>query len=306
MSSAYPQELNAFGPTWVSLYEFAKEELRDPVEARFLIEHISGRRADQWVSVINSDGIKATDKQADAVAFSVRRRLNGEPLQYVLGSWSFMGLEMIVDDRVLIPRPETEELVELALGAIPADARVLDLGTGSGAIAISIAHFNSTSKLHAVDASTDALEVAKKNCAAHKLHRRINFMAGSWFEPLSDSLRGAFDLIVTNPPYVTEGEREELDSSVVDWEPESALFAGVDGLDDLRVIIKQATQWLKPGGVFMTELAPAQAATVVALCKKHGFAEANSVNDITARPRFVVATMPGADTLEPVRSFNAL
>ena len=167
----------------------------------------------------------------------VARRLRGEPLQYVLGHWSFRTLDLLVDRRVLIPRPETEHLVEVALGLArdrPRPLTIADLGTGSGAIALSLAAelFPRPLTIWATDASEDAVAVARANLAGvGRAAVPVRIEAGAWYDALPADLAGRFDLVVSNPPYI--GTEEDLDNSVRAWEPAAALMAGPDGLDAL-------------------------------------------------------------------------
>jgi len=223
----------------------------------------------------------------------VRRRASGEPLQYVVGSWGFRSLDLLVDQRVLIPRPETEEVVSAAIAMLPegAEVRVLDLGTGSGAIALAIALEVPHARVTAVDASSDALDVARANADAlvASTRNRVRFLTGSWFDALPPEDRRSFDLVVSNPPYVAEQVRGELSSTVVDWEPSSALFAGPDGLDDVRVIVGGAVEWLRPGGALVVEIGADQGEVVRGLARAAGLVDVTVGVDLTGRDRWVSA-----------------
>ena len=209
----------------------------------------------------------------------------GEPLQYVLGRWGFMNLDLAVDRRALIPRPETEILVEVALRLSPVPQRVLDLGTGSGAIVLVVAAACPDAEVWTVDASADALALARANDTAGVL----KLLEGEWYSPLSPELAGGFDLIVSNPPYVSEAEFDDLDAVVREWEPKAALVSGPSGLECLQQVIEGAPQWLAPGGVVALECAPHQAEEVVALCERFGFEEARVHDDLAERARVVSA-----------------
>ena len=213
----------------------------------------------------------------------------GEPLQYVLGRWGFRDLDIAVDRRALIPRPETEVLVEVALSLAPRPRRVVDLGTGSGAIAIAVATACPDAEVWAVDASPEALELARTNDA----DRRVHFVEGHWYDELPPELAGEIDLIISNPPYVSEPEFAELDRVVRDWEPKSALVAGPSGLECLREIVSAAPAWLAGGGVLALECAPHQADEVVALCGDAGLERGRSHLDLAGRQRMVTASRPG-------------
>lgn len=218
------------------------------------------------------------------------RRLAGEPLQYVLGHWAFRSLDLLVDRRVLIPRPETELVAGEAIDELRRlDGRtVVDLGTGSGAIALAVATEVPSADVWAVDASSDALAVARANLAGlGRAATRVRIVEGDWYAGLPDELRGTVDVIVSNPPYVAEAD--ELPASVADWEPASALVAGPDGLDDVRRIVREAPAWLRRPGTLIVELAPEQAAAAVELALAAGFDSAKVAHDLTARERFLVA-----------------
>jgi release factor glutamine methyltransferase len=193
------------------------------------------------------------------------RREAGEPVQYITGRAAF-GASTAVDRRVLIPRPETEWLVEAVLeflgarGVSMRAARVLDLGTGTGCVALSIAHEHPSARVVATDASEGALDVARANAAANGLSSRVTFVHGDWFGALAADER--FDVIVSNPPYIAAHEAGELPADVHGWEPHAALFAGEDGLDDLREIINEAPRHLVADGLLALELAEARATQV--------------------------------------------
>lgn len=231
----------------------------------------------------------------------VERRLAGEPLQYVVGRWGFRRLDLLVDRRVLIPRPETEQVVEAALDELAALARsgvgsprCLDLGTGSGAIALSLATEAKVAEVWATDASPDALAVMRANLAGvgGLAAARVRVVEGSWFAALPDDLRGSFDLVISNPPYVADGD--VLPDDVAHWEPASALRAGPEGLDDVAVIIRDAPQWLRRPGVLVVEIAPGQAAAVVATALAAGYDDAVVRADLTGRDRMLVARLAAA------------
>lgn len=220
----------------------------------------------------------------------VARRISGEPVQYVLGHWPFRLLDLFIDKRVLIPRPETEVVagiaIEIALD-MPAGTVVVDLGTGSGAIGLSVASEVAESKVWLTDASADALDVARANLAGiGSGAENVLIRRGSWFDALPTDLRGEVGLVVANPPYVASSD--ELGPEVFDWEPSSALLAGEDGLDDLKLIVAQAPEWLVITGALVLEMAPWQTATVSELCRKT-FAEVTVVQDLSGQDRAVVA-----------------
>ena len=255
-------------------------------EVRWLVEAASGRSPSEQAVVLDELPV---DRQAETFEVLVARRVGGEPLQYVVGSWGFRTLDLLVDRRVLIPRPETEIVAGLAIDALPGGGRLVDLGTGSGAIALSAAaECWPDVEVWATDASADALAVARANLAG--LGRRasvVRLVEGDWFAALPADLRGACDVVVSNPPYVATVD--VLPAEVADWEPTSALLAGDDGLDDLRRIIAEAPRWLTPEGTLVLEIGETQSAAVLALAKRAGFTEATVHPDLTGRPRALVA-----------------
>lgn len=204
----------------------------------------------------------------------VTRRSQGEPLAYLLGDKEFFGLNLAVNPDVLIPRPDTEILVEWALDLIPTNQswRVLDLGTGSGAIALAIQHQRPKAEVVAVDASAGALSTAQHNALQLKLP--VQFLLGSWLAPVQGQ---TFDLIVSNPPYIAEGD-DHL--AALTHEPITALTAGPDGLDDIRQIIRDAKSNLKPGGWLLLEHGYDQAQAVSQLLTQAGYAQVQTRKDL--------------------------
>jgi release factor glutamine methyltransferase len=235
----------------------------------------------------------------DALMVAANRRLKGEPLQYIIGHWPFRSLDLDVDERVLIPRPETEELVnvalrELALADLSAPL-IVDMGTGSGAIGLSLLSELSargiSASLIAVDESNDALVVARQNARKHRLDA-VSFVRSSWFDSLDVSLRGRIDLVVANPPYVALGEFDDLDP-VLRYEPRGALVAesaqGVEGFADLEIVIREAYEWLAPSGVLVCEHGEAQRGAVLEHATVAGFRFVEDHDDLAGRARVLVA-----------------
>ena len=253
---------------------------------------------------------RATDALAAGPAGTLEtwlaRRLAGEPVQYITGRAAFRHLDLAVDRRVLIPRPETEWLVEavleyLAKAAPPArPPRVLDLGTGSGCIALAIAHEHPRAEITAVDASDDALAVARANAAALGLSARVTFLRGEWLAPLARDER--FDVIVSNPPYIAPGEAGELPADVRDWEPHAALFSGERGLADLREIVDEAPRHLVAGGLLALELAEARAAEVAGWLEgAHDWRHVELRADLAGRPRMLLAMREHGPAIAPAQ-----
>ena len=271
--------------TWAELRREAAERLSaagvasPDAEARWLVEEAAP----------DADG-PVTNRAIAHFDALLARRERGEPLQYVLGHWAFRRLDLLVDRRVLIPRPETELVAEAAIAELRRlDGRLaVDLGTGSGAIALAIADEVRTVDVWAVDRSADALEVARANLAGlGRAAGRVRLAEGDWFAGLPGELRGLVDVVVSNPPYVRDDD--DLPREVGTWEPVGALRAGPDGLDDLRRIVTEAPAWLAPVGALVVELDPRQASTVVDLALAVGFREAFTRVDLTGRERMVVA-----------------
>jgi release factor glutamine methyltransferase len=272
--------------TWRHLRDLGRRLLGDDREVRWIIERASGLTAAQQASALDS---VADRPQASAFEAMVQRRAAGEPLQYVLGQWGFRTLDLYVDPRVLIPRPETEVVAGLAIDALPPGGRAVDLGTGSGAIALSIAAERWPDvEVWATDASAEALAVARANTAA--LGRRasvVRLVEGDWFAALPAELHGAFDVVVANPPYVPDGAL--VARQVRDFEPALALFGGDDGLAHLRRIVTDAPVWLRTGGTLVLEIGEEHGAPVAALARAAGFTEVAVHPDLAGRPRAVVA-----------------
>ena len=221
----------------------------------------------------------------------LKRRAKREPLQYILGWAAFRELDLEVDERVLIPRPETEilldEVLEWAAAHAGEQARGLDLGTGSGAIALSLVLEGPFELVVATDTSEAALELAQCNAEAAELGHKVEFRLGSYFEPIADA--EVFDLVVSNPPYVAEGEAPALEPEVREWEPGAALFAGPDGLVALRTIVAGAGAYLRPGGLLALEVGVGQAGPVVAMLEDTGeYVDVRVRRDLAGRERMVL------------------
>ena len=286
--------------SWAALFEEASTRLAavsaDPrIDARRIVEQAGGIEPSQFSSVLDD---LVTTRQMVAYDRMLERRLTGEPLQYVVGSWSFRRLDLYLDRRVLIPRPETEIVTEHALvehdRSVQArgsrEGVVVDLGTGSGAIALSIAVERRGTQVWATDVSTDALAVAQANCAGlGRVARHVTLVHGSWFDPLPESLRGGIDVIVSNPPYVAADD--ELPADVREWEPLDALIPGPRGLEAYEAIVGEAHAWLAASGALVLEIGDTQGASVSGLVRDSGFATAEVHKDLTGRDRVVVARL---------------
>lgn len=285
---------------WRELWNQTATTVGNRAEARWLCETASGMDADELLLELESP---ATQRAVAHLDRMLARLESGEPLQYVLGHWSFRHLDLMVDRRVLIPRPETEDVagvaIERALTRSAELVRCADLGTGSGAIGLSLAAELARhrppvpAEVWLTDASVDALDVARANLAGiGRGAPSVRFAEGSWYEALPHSHRGMFDVIVSNPPYVAKAEA--VDDIVRAWEPHAALFAGDDGLDDLRTIIDGAAEWLAPGGWLVAEIGAAQGEAVHALATAAGLADVAVLPDAAGRDRTLVARAPAA------------
>lgn len=234
-----------------------------------------------------------TEPELEKIRPLVKRRSQREPLQYIIGTVEFGGLKLKVDRRALIPRPETELLIEKIVGLrVQPPQSVLDLGTGTGAIALALAKAFSEAQVTAVDVSPDALALAAENVLASGFGPRVRLVNSAWFKGLQPEDR--FDLIVSNPPYLTDAETDAAAPEVRGHEPRSALVGGLDGLVDLREIISAASPFLAPGGLLALETGIAQHAELMTLAAAHGFERIESGRDLTGRDRFIFAWKRGA------------
>jgi release factor glutamine methyltransferase len=222
------------------------------------------------------------------------RRSDGEPIAYILGKREFMSLEFEVDRRVLIPRPETEILVEEALRRTDGRPVTLaEMGTGSGAVAVALAHYQRGSVVHATDCCPDALALARRNAARHDVAGRVVFWPGDHLQPLlSAGLQGKLAGVVANPPYVPTGDLQRLPPSVRDWEPTLALDGGPDGLRSYRLLGRQAAALLAPGGWVGLEVGAGQAGAVLAILAASGFHRLVSASDLAGHRRAVFGELP--------------
>lgn len=278
--------------TWRQALAEAEQRL-DPLDARHIVERASGHEGAELLLELD---LPITQRQMAYFDRMVERRAAGEPLQYVLGSWGFRTLDLFLDRRVLIPRPETEVVTGVALAEIDrvlaergaARGRVVDLGTGSGAIALSIAVERTNVEVWATDVSDDALDVARANLAGiGRPARRVTIVQGDWFGALPDELRGTLDVVVSNPPYVAADD--PLPDVVREWEPAEALVPGPTGLEAYDCIVGEAPRWLAPGGALVLEIGETQAAAVADRARAAGFRDVSVQRDLAGRERVVVA-----------------
>jgi release factor glutamine methyltransferase len=244
----------------------------DPLENRILLCHATGLSRIQLIT--QAERVLSPDEAA-RLSDLVQRRLAGEPIAYLVGKREFFGLDFQVNQAVLIPRPDTELIVELALERLPPDGRLLDMGTGSGAIAVSIAHGRPDAQVTALDVSSAALAVAQANAAANGA--RVRFLQSDWFAALAPD--EAFELIASNPPYIAAGD-QHLSQGDLRFEPASALTDHADGLSALRIIVDQAPAHLVPGAWLLLEHGYDQAEAVRALLTRRGYADVQSWRDL--------------------------
>jgi release factor glutamine methyltransferase len=257
----------------------------DPLENRILLCHATGLTRVQLIT--RADQALSADEAARLAAL-VERRLAGEPIAYIVGKREFFGLDFEVSEAVLIPRPDTELIVELAIERLPPRGRLLDMGTGSGAIAVSIAHSRADAAVTALDVSAAALDVARRN-AAHN-QARVRFLHSDWFGALG--AQETFDLIASNPPYIAAGD-DHLSQGDLRFEPTGALTDHADGLSALRIIVDGAARHLAAGGWLLMEHGYDQAAAVRALLDAAGYAEVQSWRDIAGIERVSGGRLPG-------------
>lgn len=282
--------------TYNDIYLQARNALREhgiegySLEARLLVATAAGKTAQELLRDLS---LYTTPEMAAKVADLTERRIAGEPVAYITGAWEFYGLPMVITTDVLIPRMDTELLVDAAkelLNGHKMDARVLDLCCGSGCIACAIGHELPATRLVAVDISANALEVCRKNIAANRLSSRAICMQADATSspPLS---MGQFDMIVSNPPYIRSADMRKLDPSVRDFEPSWALDGGKDGLKFYKSIIKYWKALLRPGGYLLFEVGEGQAESVKEMMLTGGFRAVSSKFDTIGVERVVIGKM---------------
>lgn len=248
----------------------------DPLENRILLCH--ALRLPRVALITQSERVLTAEETA-LLAALVQRRLDGEPIAYIVGEREFFGLPFKVTPAVLIPRPDTELIVELALERLAPQQRVLDMGTGSGAIAVAVAHTRPDADVSALDVNEEALAVARANAAANGA--RVRFLRSDWYAALGAE---RFHLIVSNPPYIVAGDRHLIEGDLR-FEPIDALTDHADGLSDLRTIADGAAAHLEPGGWLLLEHGYDQAEAVRGLLKARGYGEVRSWRDLAGIER---------------------
>ena len=268
------------------------------LDARRIVEEASGLEPQLFFVQQNLSVTQGAVARADTMAI---RRALGEPLQYVIGHWSFRHLDLAVDTRALIPRPETEIVAGLVIDLLHVSRRdndrrlvVSDMGTGSGAIALSIAHEVPETEIHATDISHEALSLARSNLAGlGRAAARVHLHHGDWFDALPHDVHGQLDVLVSNPPYVSP--EYELPSAVADWEPTDALIGGNDGFVYLDLLVREGRNWLRPGGWLVLECGSDQAVQLSELAMARGYSEVAIETDLAGKDRSVLARRPFDD-----------
>jgi release factor glutamine methyltransferase len=279
--------------SWRQLWD-ETAALHSRVHARWLCEEASGTWGEDFVEVLDDPVTERSIAHLDSMLARLR---DGEPLQYVLGHWSFRRLDLLVDRRVLIPRPETELVAEVAIErarSMPRPIRCADLGTGSGAIGLSLLDElpRAAVEVWLTDASMDALDVARANAAGLGVAAAgARFAHGSWFDALPAGAEGTFHVVVSNPPYIAPGDAA-VDLAVLQWEPHDALFSGDDGLDAVRAIATDAARWLQPGGWLVLEIGTGQGSSVASILAAAGLTEIEVRSDFAGHDRIAIARRP--------------
>lgn len=258
------------------------------LDVETLLQKVLG--VDRLYILLNLERVLSEDEEQLFNKF-INERLNNRPIAYIVGNREFMGLDFFVKEGVLIPRPDTEVLVEEVIKlAKKKDAKnILDIGTGSGAITVSLAKYLENVKVTSVDISDIALEIGKRNAISNEVDDRINFVKSDLFTNIDKETK--FDIIVSNPPYIKREVIETLDKQVKDYEPYNALEGGVDGLDFYRAITKQAKEYLKKGGILAYEVGHDQSEDVSKLMEMDGYTNIYTLKDLQQIDRVVIGTV---------------
>ena len=258
------------------------------LDVETLLQKVLG--VDRLYILLNLERVLSEDEEQLFNKF-INERLNNRPIAYIVENREFMGLDFFVKEGVLIPRPDTEVLVEEVIElAKKKDAKnILDIGTGSGAITVSLAKYLENVKVTSVDISDIALEIGKRNAISNEVDDRINFVKSDLFTNIDKETK--FDIIVSNPPYIKREVIETLDKQVKDYEPYNALEGGVDGLDFYRAITKQAKEYLKKGGILAYEVGHDQSEDVSKLMEMDGYTNIYTLKDLQQIDRVVIGTV---------------
>lgn len=293
MTNSYTEHI-----TWRDLLVRTTKSTGDKLIAKWLCEHAAGVEGSEFTEVLDE---LVSERSGVHLNSMVARFIAGEPVQYVMGRWAFRHLDLMVDARVLIPRPETELLVDIVKGHALQRSRdygrpvvIADLGTGTGALGLSLLQELplGSAEVWMTDESEDALHVARANAAGiGRAASGARFAHGSWYAALPTEYEEGFDIVMTNPPYIANGD-PEVDEAVLKYEPHIALFAGTDGLDDIRVLVRDAPRWLMSGGLLALEIGHTQGALVADLMTAHGFVSVSVHKDLSGHNRFVSGVRP--------------
>jgi release factor glutamine methyltransferase len=279
--------LEALFKTQAVLENLSQENSRG--QAEWMLEHLLGLERSELYRQGDRD---LTPEQVASLREFLRRRKSGEPLQYILGQVDFHHITLKVDKRALIPRPETEGLVDLALSVIQdiPQPHFLDVGVGSGAIALALLHDHAGTSGVACDNSAAALELALENAKCLGLDDRITFVQADLFAPdFNQLVTGRFDLIVSNPPYITQSEYEQLPEEIREWEPRGALESGPEGMDALRRLAAVGGELINPGGRLITEIGELQSQSAADAFHQFGW-ETSVAPDLNDKPRYLTAS----------------
>jgi release factor glutamine methyltransferase len=284
--------------SWRDILARTTDATKDKLVAKWLCEHAAGVEGSEFTSILDE---LVNERSGIHLAAMVARFVSGEPIQYVMGRWAFRHLDLMVDGRVLIPRPETELLVDIVKGHAMQRSRdygrpvvIADLGTGSGALGLSLLHELplGAAEVWMTDESEDALHVARANgVGIGRAASGARFAQGSWYDALPTEYEEGFDIVVSNPPYIANDD-PEVDDAVLQYEPKTALFAGPDGLEDIRVIVSNASKWLMSGGLLAVEIGHTQGDSVSDLFIANGFSSIEIHKDLSAHNRFVSGIKP--------------
>ncbi|WP_165089232.1 peptide chain release factor N(5)-glutamine methyltransferase [Neisseria yangbaofengii] len=270
----------------MTLEQWLRQSALPKNEARMLLQYITGYSRVQLITQGDAEMPSETAAKLDAVA---QRRLNGEPIAYILGEREFYGRMFAVNPHVLIPRPETEHLVEAVIERLPQGGKVWDMGTGSGAVAVTVALGRPDANVRASDISSGALQTAQSN--AQHLGAAVEFAAGSWFDVDRPSEPHSYDVIVSNPPYI-EAEDEHLQQGDLRFEPPTALTDFSDGLSCIRGLAAGAPQYLKQGGWLLLEHGYNQGQAVRDILTANGFVEVSTLQDLAGLDRITSGQWP--------------
>lgn len=264
------------------------------LDAQVILCHVL--KVDRLYLIVNKERI-LTKQEAYEYNKMIEKRLCGVPVQYIIGRQEFMGLDFHVEEGVLIPRPDTEILIEKVLDGIDkkAEYSIVDIGTGSGAITVSLAKYIENSQVYSIDISKKALNIARKNAEKHEVLSKVSFLNGSLFEPLKDmGMEGKIDILVSNPPYIPTSDIENLQIEVSKFEPRIALDGGEDGLDFYKEIINKAPEYLRCGGLIVLEVGHDQARRVIDLMKeKNKYVDIEITKDLAGIERVVSGKIKG-------------